>query len=52
MTEIEINDAADLWGAYIGEVMKRIHPAHWVRDSEVAGKNAFPIVDEDRSEES
>jgi len=52
VTEIEINDAADLWGAYVGEVMKRIHPAHWVRDSEVAGKNAFPIVYEDRSGES
>jgi hypothetical protein len=52
MTETEIADAADLWGAYIGEVVKRVHPAHWVRDSDVAGKGAFPIVYEDKSGES
>ena len=50
--EIEITDAAHLWGAYIGEVMKRIHPAHWVRDSDVAGENALPIMYEDHSGES
>jgi hypothetical protein len=52
MTEQEIDDAAHLWGAYIGEVIKRIHPAHWVRDSEVAGKDALPIVYDDKSGES
>jgi hypothetical protein len=52
MAETEIADAADLWGAYIGEVVKRVHPAHWVRDSDVAGKNALPIVYEDHSGES
>lgn len=26
MAEIEIVEAAHLWGAYIGEVMKRVHP--------------------------
>jgi hypothetical protein len=52
MTEQEIADAAHLWGAYIGEVIKHIHPAHWVRDSEVAGKDAIPLVYEDKSGES
>lgn len=52
LTEIEITDAAHLWGAYIGEVMKRTHPAHWARDSGVAGKDALPIVYEDHSGES
>lgn len=52
MTETEIVEAAHLWGAYIGEVMKRVHPAHWVRDSHVAGKDALPIVYEDKSGES
>jgi hypothetical protein len=52
MTEQEIADAAHLWGAYVGEVIKRIHPAHWVRDSQVAGKDALPIVYEDNSGES
>jgi hypothetical protein len=52
MTEQEIADAAHLWGAYIGEVIKRTHPAHWVRDSSVAGKDALPIVYEDKSGES
>jgi hypothetical protein len=52
LTEQETADAAHLWGAYIGEVIKRIHPAHWVRDSEVAGKDALPIVYEDKSGES
>lgn len=52
MSEAEVADAAHLWGAYIGEVIKRIHPAHWVRDSDVAGKDALPIVYEDKSGES
>jgi hypothetical protein len=52
MTEKELADAADLWGAYIGEVIKRIRPAHWARDSEIAGKGALPIVYEDNSGES
>jgi hypothetical protein len=52
MTEREIVEGAHLWGAYIGEVIKRIHPAHWLRDSAVAGKDALPIVYEDKSGES
>lgn len=52
MTETEIADAADLWGAYLGEVMKRMHPAHWARDSVAGGKNALPLVFNDTAEES
>ena len=52
MTEQEIADTTHLWGAYIGEVIKRVHPAHWVRDSAIAGKDALPIVYEDKSGES
>jgi hypothetical protein len=52
MTEQEIAESAHLWGSYVGEVIKRIHPAHWVKDSEVAGKDALPIVYEDNSGES
>jgi hypothetical protein len=52
MTESEIADAAHLWGAYIGEVMKRGRPAHWSRDSAGAGKDALPLVFNDTGEES
>jgi hypothetical protein len=52
MTEEETADAAHLWGAYIGEVMKRLRPAHWTRDSAAAGKDALPIVFNDTGEES
>jgi hypothetical protein len=52
MTEQEIADAAHLWGAYIGEVIKRIHPAHWAKDSQVAGKDALPIIYDDNGGES
>jgi|SRR5919109_1364638 hypothetical protein len=52
MTESEIVDAGHLWGAYIGEVMKRIHPARWNRDSVAGGKDSLPIVFLDTHEES
>ena len=52
MTENQIVDAAHLWGAYIGEVMKRTHPARWNRDSVAPGKDSLPIVYLDTHEES
>ncbi len=52
ITEKELADAADLWGAYIGEVMKRMHAAHWARDSVAGGKDALPLVFNDTGEES
>jgi hypothetical protein len=52
MTEEELNNAAHLWGSYIGEVMKRMHSAHWTSDSAAAGRDALPIVFNDTGEES
>jgi hypothetical protein len=52
MSERDVADAAHLWGAYIGEVMKRKRPAHWMRDSSAAGEGALPIVFNDTGEES
>jgi hypothetical protein len=52
MTEEQTSDAAHLWGAYIGEVIKRQHPAHWERDSSAGGKGALPIVFNDTGEQS
>jgi hypothetical protein len=52
MTEEETSDAAHLWGAYIGEVIKRQHPSHWERDSSAGGKGALPIVFNDTGEQS
>lgn len=52
MTEDELADAAHLWGSYIGEVIKRMHAAHWTRDSAAMGKDTLPIVFNDTGEES
>jgi hypothetical protein len=52
MSEDEMSDAAHLWGSYVGEVMKRLHPAHWERDSAAGGKDALPIVFNDTREQS
>jgi hypothetical protein len=52
MSERDVEDAAHLWGAYIGEVMKLKRPAHWARDSAAAGADALPIVFNDTREES
>jgi len=52
MTEKELADAADLWGAYLGEVMKRRHAAHWARGSVAGGKDALALVCNDTGEES
>lgn len=32
------------WGAYVGEVIRRIKPAHWELDSEHSGPGSLPIV--------
>ncbi|HMD10121.1 MAG TPA: hypothetical protein VKH63_21485 [Candidatus Acidoferrum sp.] len=32
------------WGAYIGEAVKRVHPAKWQRDSERMGPGTTPLV--------
>ena len=33
-----------LWGAYLGAVIKKVRPAKWEIDSDVAGKGALPLV--------
>jgi hypothetical protein len=31
------------WGAYIGEVIRRLEGGHWEKDSDVAGPDTYPI---------
>jgi len=40
----ELSRLALRWGAYIGEVMKRVRPGKWRRDSENAGVGAMPLI--------
>jgi hypothetical protein len=37
MSDKELSIVSARWGAYIGEVMKRVRPAKWQRDSEKSG---------------
>jgi hypothetical protein len=52
MSEDQFADAANIWGAYIGEVLKRARPAHWEKDSSRGDKGALPIVFNDTHEEA
>ena len=47
MEEREITVLSRGWGAYIGEVAKRMRPGKWRRDSEKAGLGAMPLIFED-----
>jgi hypothetical protein len=38
------------WGAYIGEAVKKVHPAKWQRDSERMGPGTIPLVYESGEE--
>ncbi len=40
------------WGAYLGEVIRKLKPCHWELDSEVGGEGSLPIVYEDERRES
>ena len=44
MPDRELSILSVRWGAYIGEVMKRVRPAKWRRDSEVSGAGAMPLI--------
>ena len=44
MSDRELSVLSARWGAYIGEVMKRVRPAKWRRDSEVSGAGAMPLT--------
>jgi len=45
--EAEISRLSARWGAYIGEVMKRVRPAKWRRDSEKIGLASMPLIFDD-----
>jgi len=51
-TEKRMAKEVVLWGAYTGEVMRKLHAAHWEKDSELGGKSSFPIVFEERRQET
>lgn len=51
MSEAEMADTAHMFGAYIGEVMKRMRPGHWARDSAL-GKDTLPFTFSDSREQS
>jgi len=41
---MSVNGMASMYGAYIGEVIRRSEPnAHWLRDDEL-GEKTYPIV--------
>lgn len=50
MSDRELSILSARWGAYIGEVMKRVRPANWRRDSEVSGVGAMPLIFDAESE--
>jgi hypothetical protein len=43
-SEERLATKANLWGAYIGEVARRMRDGHWQRDSEWGGKESAPLV--------
>jgi hypothetical protein len=44
LSEKELSVLCLRWGAYIGETVKRVHPAKWQRDSERVGPGTTPLV--------
>jgi len=50
ISEREISRLSLRWGAYIGEVMKRVRPGKWRRDSEKIGAGAMPLIFDSASE--
>jgi hypothetical protein len=43
MTDRRLHREAMTWGAYIGEVIRRLKGGHWEKDDEVCGPNSYPI---------
>ena len=43
-------EEANVWGAYIGEVAKRVRHGTWQRHSRVAGRGAAPLVHDNGDE--
>lgn len=44
MSKSELSRNSTCWGAYIGEVLKRIKGGKWQRDSQRVGQGTMPIV--------
>ena len=44
LSEKELSLQSIRWGAYIGEMMKRVRAGKWRRDSENLGKGTMPVV--------
>jgi hypothetical protein len=44
LVEKELSLLSLRWGAYIGEAVKRVHPAKWQRDSARMGPGTTPLV--------
>lgn len=40
----ELTHESMTWGAYVGEVIKKVRPGEWAQDSAVAGPFSLPIV--------
>jgi len=43
MTDPRLHREAMTWGAYIGEVIRRLKGGHWQKDHPVVGSNRYPI---------
>lgn len=43
MTDARLHREAMTWGAYIGEVIRRLKGGHWEKDHSVGGPNSYPI---------
>jgi len=50
LAESELNRHSLKWGAYVGEVTKRMHECEWALDSEMGGEKSFPLIYHDRGE--
>lgn len=50
MSDKELSIVSARWGAYIGEVMKRVRPAKWQRDSAQTGVGTMPLIFDGGSE--
>lgn len=41
----ELTQESTKWGAYLGEVIKKLHPSEWALDSDSGGPWSLPLVD-------
>jgi hypothetical protein len=43
LSDEELDRNAHRFGAYIGEVLRRMHGGHWTQDHDVVGPNSYPF---------